>query len=396
MKAKVFINQKAVNLVAALGMLGAMLTPAVFPMAVSADVLASRSIGMSASTADASGVTYDIKFTTANAWKSVIIDFCGDSPIPGQDCNVTNDLAGFSTSSASLSSNTLGIGTPTFTKPTATQLKLVGDGTAGTIGAVEAVVTGIHNPTAAGTFYARIYTFNGGTTPFNDYTDPNDPGTTIDTGGVALSATNDVSVSAAVRESMTFCVTGDSTGTPDTGTAYISDGCVTTGHDAPNLTLGHDTPAALDNTAVDTALVYSQISTNAAHGASVYMKNSNACGGLSTDGGTTCDIAAAGSTAVAIAAGEAKFGMRLGTTSVTGTGTITPVTTYSTSSDYGMGYSGTPSSGVASVYGDKIYDTTGAPIANGNVPMTFAASASATTPAGLYKANMSLVATGTF
>jgi hypothetical protein len=49
-----------------------------------------------------------------------------------------------------------------------------------------------------------------------------------------------------------------------------------------------------------------------------------------------------------------------------------------------------------STYGADIATTTGTASANVNELMTFAAQASVTTPAGVYSANESLIATGTF
>jgi hypothetical protein len=51
---------------------------------------------------------------------------------------------------------------------------------------------------------------------------------------------------------------------------------------------------------------------------------------------------------------------------------------------------------VTSTYGATIANTNGAPTANVNRQMTFSAQAGVTTPAGVYSANESLIATGTF
>jgi hypothetical protein len=51
---------------------------------------------------------------------------------------------------------------------------------------------------------------------------------------------------------------------------------------------------------------------------------------------------------------------------------------------------------VTSTYGDQIADTNSTAAANVNSLLTFAAQASVTTPAGVYSANESLIATGTF
>jgi hypothetical protein len=55
----------------------------------------------------------------------------------------------------------------------------------------------------------------------------------------------------------------------------------------------------------------------------------------------------------------------------------------------------TANSNVSSTYG-SIIQTSTAPSANSTSTLTFGATASATTPAGLYTATMVLVCTGTF
>jgi hypothetical protein len=52
--------------------------------------------------------------------------------------------------------------------------------------------------------------------------------------------------------------------------------------------------------------------------------------------------------------------------------------------------------GVTSTYGDSLLDTANLPVNNKNVQITFGASVSNLTPAGLYSADLSLIATGKF
>jgi hypothetical protein len=231
-----------------------------------------------------------------------------------------------------------------------------------------------------------VYTY-ANTTDLSGNTGPTVYGTPQDAGGVAMSTTNDIGVSATVMESMTFC----------TAAATPAANCV--GASAPSLVLGSGSPVALGTT-TSTATAYAELSTNASAGAVVNMKNSNDCGGLRRvlAGATACDIAAT-NTANALADGAGMFGLNVGAadTSLTGaTGTLTALAPYSTPSQYGMTYSGTTGSGVSSVYGDPIFNSGGAPVSNVFVPLTFAANASNVTPAGVYSANMNLIATGTF
>jgi hypothetical protein len=281
-------------------------------------------------------------------------------------------------------------------------------------------------------------------------------GNYLDYGGIAMTTNNIISITARVQESLSFCVSGTNPAlwnAPDTGSC--SD---TAASDAPALTLGSGAPTpTLSATAVDYGTVYSQISTNATNGAVIAMRNSNSTcsndsgvtfpSGLSADNGLTCAITGVGSTAAAIAIGSAKFGMFAwasvpeGPSSV---GSITPTSTYynathhaftvngvatddftagiTSASDpiiptdvyYGMDYStaaGSNSTTVGSTapftqpytqFGNirttfgSIVGTTTTPVYRVNSAYTFAAAASLTTPAGVYTANLDLIATGTF
>jgi hypothetical protein len=212
-------------------------------------------------------------------------------------------------------------------------------------------------------------------------TNPSSGGTVFDFGGVALSTANVISVTAKVQETLTFCVSQASPGAACSGTS------------TPTVTLGHGSPAVIDSSVTDTNAsvtpTYMQITTNASGGAIVRMKSNNACAGLSSDGGTTCAIPpVGGTTASTIPAGTAKFGLTVGT-GAGGTGALTPDANYTT--NYGM-----DTSGVTSTYGDPIAATASAPATNMTSQLTFGATASPTTQAGVYTANLQLIATGTF
>ena len=154
------------------------------------------------------------------------------------------------------------------------------------------------------------------------------------------------------------------------------------------------------------------------------MRNSNfTCGGLSADNNTTCAIPAvtdgntgsAGYQAGPIVAGTAAFGVFVSqgvanTNGGIGTLIASPAyhdpahTTFPTDLWYGMDSStatgpgaipATVAGSVRSTYGSTVASTT-APIARVQNTYIFAAAASLTTPAGIYTANLSMVATGTF
>lgn len=61
-----------------------------------------------------------------------------------------------------------------------------------------------------------------------------------------------------------------------------------------------------------------------------------------------------------------------------------------------INYAADQLTGVTSPYGDPVLDTAGAPANNKKTQLTFGASAANNTPAGLYSADFSLIATGKF
>jgi hypothetical protein len=179
----------------------------------------------------------------------------------------------------------------------------------------------------------------------------------------------------------------------------------------------------LDSSQVDTGSVYTQLSTNATSGAVINMHNSNtSCGGLSANGGTTCAIppinSGSNAGASAMAAGTAAFGLFVSDSTAdpaNGNGTITPMGIYHNASHvtiptdlwYGMdtatslGANTSPrptityTGGVGSTFGSTVAYST-APMYRVENTYVFAATAALTTPAGIYTANLSMIATGQF
>lgn len=356
--------------------------------------LTSRSIQMSSSAASATATSYLVTFTASTAAKNVRIDFCSNSPLYSDSCTAPG---GFTAASATFAGGTQTSSGWSIASQSASQVT-ISSASQYSAGVVTYTLAGITNPTAVGTFYARIYTYVAQT---NDYTSAAVPGTVADFGGIALSTANLISITAKVQETLTFCVSG----------LDLSPSSTCTSATVPTLTLGHGSPAVLDQTAVDTASAYTQVSTNASGGISMRMKSSNTCtnGGLSSNGGTTCNIPGvasgtpAGSTAQAIAAGTAAFGMYVANSNsntVGGTGTITPDGTYHDAAHvtiptdlfYGMDQGST---GVTSTYGDVVAASS-APLSLVNNQLVFAATASLTTQAGIYTVNESIIVTGTF
>jgi hypothetical protein len=349
--------------------------------------ITARSIQMSSATPGATGVSYTLTFTpvTSETSGELIVDFCGDTPIIGATCAFSAatvpNVSGVTASVGTVS--TVGTGTPVHTIDL-TGLTL----TAGT--AFSVTFGGISNPTSATSFYARILTYaTGGSSsyvPASTSGGTTTVGSDVDYGGDALSTANNISISATVMEQLTFCISG---------TSLLNSTCSSS--TSPNLTLGSGSPAVLSTSADSTGSVYTQVSTNALNGVVVNLKALNSCSGLSSNGGTSCGIPGIGSFAAAPAAGTAFFGLNVGTSTnntTGGQGTITPNSNYgSTSGDYGMG--SVTGNDVNSTYGAPIESSTG-PCAFTNNTLTFAAQAANTTPAGIYTANESLIATGTF
>lgn len=360
---------------------------AILTKVADASTAANRSIEMS--DAGASGgtitsgpgsganVSYSISFDIAGSYtmKSYVVDFCSDSPLIGDTCTAPT---GLSLSSATATGGSTQAWTLTTTTSQIKETNATGIAAPAT---VTLELGGITNPSTVGSFYARIYTYSD--TTWGGYTSPTSIGTDVDYGGIALSTANSVSVSAKVQEQLVFCVSGVS----------MTSNCG--GMTPPALTIGHGSPTViLDGSQVDTATAYMQTSTNAQSGVVVRMRNGNSCGGLSSDGGTTCNLPAAGATAITFSAGTADYGMNVdaGSGSI---GTVAPTAPYDQNATTKYAMDTTAGTGVTSTYGDQIASSTGV-TSNYNNTLTFAAAASNTTPAGIYTATMGLVATGTF
>lgn len=369
---------RCTSLAAIFGMAAVLLLPICTQIASAAQIT-TRSIQMSNDTASAPSVSYNFTFTPATtAAQSLVIDFCMDSPIIGTSCSTTNDLI------ASSATFTAGTGTSNWTigSAGATTVEL-NKGTGSNLGTspISFTLNNITNPTTTGSFYARVYTYCDtayGASCGGAYSSPTSLGTYMDYGGFALSTANNVSITAIVMETLTFCVSA----------AAPTGGC--SGTTTPTFTLGHGTPLALDSTAVDTATGYTQISTDAGSGVVAALKvlSSTACAGLSRDNGTTCGIPAQGAFG-AITAGTAAFGLNVAN-GTGGTGTVTANGNYGTTTgSYGMGAS------TLSTYGDPIESSTSA-CANVNSALTYGATAATTTTAGVYTTTEAIIATGTF
>jgi hypothetical protein len=308
------LDRRTGNRLASILLILSTVVPGLVPAFASAAQVSDRSITLSSSAAGATSVTYEVQFTIPSGSAdsdAFILDFCNDSPIPGQTCTAPS---GFSAT---------GVGTSTsgatVTHPAASTVKVVKTYQADDV--VDVVLTGLTNPTAATTsstgFYARIVTYD--TSAHADaYAATDLHAGAQDEGGIAMAITNEIAVSAAVRESMIFCVANQ------TITANCGD-AATAGHQ-PNLEIGEGSAGAraLDPSAVSTAAVYTQLSTNAASGGTVRLKSdATNCGGLVRVGApSSCDIKPADGTAgyTTVAANVAAFGIKTAASSTASSG----------------------------------------------------------------------------
>ena len=391
------------------GLMAAFLLAVTIPLAnmmnASAAQLSSRSIQMSDSSRSGAGLTstpgtgtnvsYKVQFTSSSAnIEYVIIDFCDASPIIADSCTTPTN---FSATGASASSTSFTVANTTGTTGGFFKANISGYAA----GSNNITISGITNPSSVGTFYARILLFTNAN--IGTYTSAASPGSYADYGGIALSTTNAITITAKVQETLTFCVTNNDPNGVSSWTA-CSDNNATA---APALELGTGSPKVLGQT-IDTGSVYSMVSTNASGGAAIRLRSSNQCTGLSTDG-NTCSIAGiggansgagGGSGGIAMQAGVANFGLDVDNYPVNNlpspaVGTFNPDDDYdNTQNNY---Y--TMLNDVTSTYGSDIASTIGQTT---NVAYalggkyTFAATAALTTPAGIYTANFSMIATGTF
>jgi len=400
---------RASALVSAFALAVGVAAPALLGGSAQAAQMTSREIKMSNSTPGATGVSYYVEFDAVTAAQELVVEFCSDTPLIGSSCQTTAGkvptLTGVTSSAgtATAASNLVRI----------TGLTITGSN-------FNVTLNGVTNPTDTGTFFARLLTFSEDEAAnYSGGTDA-DVETANDAGGIALSTVQQVTITARVMETLTFCVSGEPIDNATQGSdATVRNGCASA--QTPSVDIGTGTPRVLSASAVDRDSAWTQLSTNATGGAIIRMKATNACAnaGLSSTGGAACNIPGIngngdGSQAAQLVAGSAAFGLFVGnSTATTGAagstgGLVVGDVNYHSATPenasladpanlhYGMDrQSGTGAQGVLTVYGDPIASSTG-PVSQENNQLVFAATASLTTPAGIYTGNEILIATGTF
>ena len=338
-------------------------------------------------------VKYTVKFTTSGAMQSFVLDFCSNSSLINDSCTAPT---GFTAASATLTAN----GTWSLGTATATHVPLTNTSSQAA-GSFTFELNAITNPSTLGTFYARVTTYANAT--YGTYASAASAGNYVDYGGFAMSTVNTITVTARVMEQLSLCTSGGVAVTNANNlTTAGSCGSATT----PAITLGSSPNYVLGYTGAtpSSANIYTQLSTNASNGYALYLRAANTgcanAGGLSRDGGTTCEIppiSSGSATAATFANNTAAFGafVSAGTAATGGSGTNTAVSRWSgTGSTYVMD-TATANDNVVGTYGSKVAESTGQANSVNNT-ITFAAVASPTTPAGIYSENFSLIGVGTF
>jgi len=379
-----------------------------------------RAITISTAQADATNVTYAVRFKASAAMtvKGVIVDFCEESPIIGNGTctkpgsgstsftigaptvNNYQNMTGWTAASGN-SGRTLAL-----TKAAGESLTTSGTPTYGFD------ITTVTNPDLGNhTFYARILLYandtgadSPGAASSGGYLDTATPtvGNYLDAGGIALSTTNDLTITSKVQERLTFCL-------------YTSATCSTSGTEkdttganrTSSITLG-DVNGVLDTTGpyVDKSAKF-DIATNAISGATVVMKGDTLKSG-------SFNVAAIGGTATASSAGTEQFGMCLYDTGSTNLDLTTVTVGHSTynSNSNGSCAGTTQTAGTGSFGGAGTalfgFNTTNTLSASGDTvavkpagatstaQLVFIGNVAATTEAGIYTTTLQFIATGTY
>lgn len=328
-------------------------------------LVTSRKIVLSSSKTSDTNVAYDVYFTTAASYTvgSVVINICTD-PFIGTTCTTPDATFDWNKNTNTIQTQT-GITGLSIDTTNSTANSLVLTRTAGSIGASVAVhielgngtSTGATNPSTLGTFYARIETHSA----------IDGSGSAQDAGGVALSTANQLTITAKVQETLTFCV--------------MTSGSNCAGASGTSLALGDGNGVLSSYTTNYTGNATFSIASNAQSGVSVAMK-----GDTLTTGAFTISASGSSCTADDTTATVEQFGMRISTA-----GAVTAIAPYNCSaSNHGFDTTAT-----TSTYGDQIATTSG-PNAETLTTMEFMAKAATTTEAGIYTTTLTFIATGTY
>ncbi|MGH7196043.1 MAG: hypothetical protein ACREGA_04685 [Candidatus Saccharimonadales bacterium] len=387
--------QRPLNLSLSVILAGAGLLPLFFVAGANAAAtggqVQSRSIELSNSANAATGVSYKVSFTpvTTGTVNSLVVAFCSNDPIPGDSCTAPSGMdLGSSPTVSGQSGGTAGL--TTTTNSTANVLKLSGTGTNTSGTAVSFTISGVTNPSAGtttDTFYARILTYASAAGAGSWASGI--PGTYVDYGGIALSTTQELNITAKVQEEITFCL--DVSATPITDCSGSNNA----------VTLG-DTHGVLSTSGafVNNKAQY-YVQTNAGGKAAIRMIGPTLSSGANTipalatlttsNPGRSqfgmCTFASSGTTANLAVSSNYNDGTGncAATTNTAGTG--------ATGGDHGAGFAFN-SANTTSTYGDQIATESAGKYAVGT--LAFLGNTSNTQVSGIYQTALNFIATGTY
>lgn len=392
-------------LAAAVGLLSASLLPTLGAStayaAPSGGQVLNRSITLSSSEANATGVSYLVEFdvATSDTIQGIIVDFCnatGGSPIV-TDSNCAAPDANFSTAAVGITEGTgMSAGdwaAAPILSNRAVQLTSATGEALTALDTISFTLTGIVNPGNVGTFYARVVTYDSNTGDVLAYAAGSEGNTNaIDYGGFALSTSDSLTVTAKVQESLLFCLWTNAAGTNcadvnATGTDVVLG-------DTNGVLSNYETPYTSASTGTSPTL---GIASNAQGGVTVRIKGGNLCRTTvnCTDGddgniiepittsGTMLSVADSTSSAVE------QFGLRV--SALDGTTATAPFN--GAASNHGFDTNST--NGTLSPYGATLVSTSG-PTDEVNPELEFMAKAATTTEAGIYTTSINLIATGLY
>lgn len=356
----------------------AVLSTTLIAMPAQALQITDRSVVVTDNTAGAS-TTYDIKFRPAQGvlTRAVRFQMC-TSPLELTTCTASNSSS-FASASFTAGSGTTAPFTSNWAQSSRNATDYVinyatGD-TLSNATTYTVRLTGVVNPNAANTsYYVRVYTYSDSAAT-----------TQVDFGAMALSTARQITVSANVQESLTFCV--GTTGTDCTG-----------GLTGTTVNLGTGTDNVLSTSSPSGGESKMSADTNATSGY-VIQYTTTSPGGT---GGSTCAgslsstndcITDAGGTAGTFTPGSSKFGINLRNNAtpnigadIGGSGTGSVNATYNTIDSFAFQAGSTPRT-VASASG---------PTLSNNYVVSYAAQAGNTTKPGAYSAIFTWICTGTF
>ncbi|HSX36833.1 MAG TPA: hypothetical protein VLG13_01800 [Patescibacteria group bacterium] len=361
-------------------------------VASAAGQVTTRSITLSSSAPSATSVSYTLTFTPVTTEQELIVDFCSNSPLIGDTCTATAGTDVPNTASVAGPATTSNVGASNHT------IKVTGQTlTAATPKTI--TFTGITNPSnsgSAGAFYARILTYATGNA--SGYTPGSTPtlGTYVDYGGIALTTTNNIAITAKVFETLSFCV--------------FQTSCTSGSGNAPNLTLGDATTGALSttNNYINSNAQYT-LATNAGSGVVVVVKGNTLCRDPtpanctsgSADARTITPMSSTASTLASAGTAE-QFGMCADKNS---SAALTVATAYNDTTNNCHSLTTGTYAGTSKFGWDNTNATgsSGSTVvsASGEVPsvtgsFVFAAGITATTEAGIYTTSLNMIATATF